>query len=163
MVKDTELAWLAGFWDGEGSITVFKHKEKNGAIKLCPTLSIVNCNEQLIAETKRILDELETSFHIQKTATPNPRHKDSYMLITRNCKYIKTVLDAIIPHLVGKKAQAFLTLQFVEKRQDYDAPGGYRRRYDEEDHNLQETIQGMNRKGKTPETSTTKRQTLEEE
>ena len=160
MIKDVELAWLAGLWDGEGSITVFKHKEKNGTIKLCPTLLIVNCDEKIIWEAKRLLDELGTSFHIHLTESKNDRHKDRYQLNTRNCKYIKIVLEALAPYLIGKKAQAQLVLQFVDKRQDYNAPGGYRRRYDDEDHQLQEVIQGMNRKGKSPEPSTTKHQTL---
>jgi hypothetical protein len=140
-MKDTQLAWLAGLWDGEGSITIFSHTEKNGTKKLCPTLLVVNTDMTIIAEAKKLLDELDTSFHLFERRTNNPKHKNAFQLSTRNAGYIEKVLTAILPYLVGKKAQAELTLQYVKKR-------AHQHHYDEQDIATQETVQAMNRRGK---------------
>ncbi len=150
MVTEVRLAWLAGMFDGEGSITVFKHKERNGTTKLCPSLIVTNCDINIINECDKIFKELGTSFHIFERSNTNDKHKNSFQINTRNQQYMLTVLKAIEPYLVGKKAQAELSIRFLEKRV------GKRTLYDDEDFQLQETIQGLNRRGKaSPESSTT--------
>lgn len=159
MAKDTELAWLAGLWDGEGSITIFTHVEKNGAKKICPTLLVVNTDQTIIAEAARLLDEMGTSFAVFERKNPSDKHKDCYQLSTRNMAYIKTVLEAILPYLVGKKPQAQLVLRYVNKKLTQRETNG-RPRYDENDYILQAETQALNKRGKpTPDTSTTKGET----
>lgn len=149
MVSEVRLAWLAGMFDGEGSITVFKHKERNGTTKLCPSLLVTNCDINIINECDKIFKELGTSFHLFERVNDKQSHKNSFQINTRNQQYMLTVLKAIEPYLIGKKAQAELSIRFLEKRV------GKRTLYDEEDFTLQETIQGLNRRGKPPESSTT--------
>ncbi|MGI0016753.1 MAG: hypothetical protein ACREBU_25295 [Nitrososphaera sp.] len=155
LVTETELAWLAGLWDGEGSITIFTHKERNGAEKICPTLLVVNTNESIIAEAVRILDALGTSFHVFERKMSNPKWKDSIQLNTRNTGYIKTALEAMLPYLIGKKPQAQLVLRYVNKKlgQMIAAPG--RTRYDSDDRSVQQQVQAMNRTGKSDTSTTT--------
>lgn len=155
MVTNTELAWLAGLWDGEGSITIFTHQEKDGNKKICPTLLVVNTNPAIIAEAARILDKLGTSFHVFERNNPNPKHKDAIQLNTRNQQYIKIALEAMLPYLVGKKAQAELTLRYVNKKIE-QSKVNKRPRYDIEDFEIQSAVQLMNRRGKDSDTSTTK-------
>lgn len=143
-IKDTDLAWLAGLWDGEGSITIFTHTEKNGRKKICPTLIVVNTDDKIIARAAEILDALGTSFALFERTPSNPKHKRAKSLSTRNRAYIKTVLDAILPYLVGKRPQAVLTLRYVNKK---IAAGNQRQRYDEEDRELQQQVQAMNATG----------------
>ena len=140
-MKNTEAAWLAGLWDGEGSITVFRHTEKNGTRKLCPTMLVVNTDINIISEAKRLLDEIGTSYHIFERRTSNPRHKNAFQLSTRNTAYIKLTLETLLPYLVGKKKQAELTLQYVNKRAKQWA-------IDEQDEATQEAIQALNKRGK---------------
>lgn len=140
MVTDLELAWLAGLWDGEGSITIFKHLERGGVRKLCPTVLVVNTDIKIINESKRILDALGTSFHLFERKSKNPKHKTSYQLSTRNTKYIDKVLTAIEPYLIGKKEQAQLVIGYVRKR-------FYQFKIDEQDEQTQIQVQALNKRG----------------
>ena len=154
MLTEVEKAWLAGFWDGEGSITIFTHIEKNGRKKICPTINVTNTNDVVIAYVVDLLDKMGTSFSILEKKTDNDRWKNAYTVGTRNIQYIKTVLEALQPYLVCKKAQCTLVLRYVnkklEQRQDTQRP-----RYDTEDFEIQEECQVLNKRGKIPLSSTT--------
>lgn len=154
MLTETEKAWLAGFWDGEGSITIFTHVEKSGREKICPTINVTNTHEGVIAYVIQLLDKLGTSFSVFQRKTGNDKHKDAYHLATRNMQYIKIVLEALLPYLVCKKAQAILVLRYVnkkmEQRKDNQKP-----RYDDEDFDLQEECQALNKRGKASLSPTT--------
>ena len=155
MPNEQDLAWLAGFIDGEGSITIFRHKEKNGRIKLCPTIGVYNTCQSTIMHCKKILDSLDTSYHLHCRKHQGKKNKDSYQLTTRNSKYIYRTITHLRPYLITKAAQAEMTLQFVAKRLDYNTKGGYRSRYDKEDYDLQLATQALNKKGKPDSSATT--------
>ena len=154
MLTEVEKAWLAGFWDGEGSITIFTHTEKNGREKICPTILVTNTNENVIAYIVTLLDRLGTSFSINKQEGRSDKHKDAYHVTTRNIQYIKTVLEAMLPYLVCKKPQAILVLRYVTKKlQQREANG--RPRYDDEDYGIQQECQALNKRGPVLNSSTT--------
>jgi hypothetical protein len=159
IVKDTDLAWLAGFWDGEGSITIFTHIEKNGVRKIRPTIGLTNTDENVMAHAISILDALGTSCNIQMKKSNNPKHKDAYQLTSMNMKYIQIILTAILPYLVCKKAQATLVLRYVTKKLQY-IEKGQRPPYDDEDVQMQVEVQAMNKRGK-PETPLSSETTCE--
>jgi len=154
MLTETEKAWLAGFWDGEGSITIFTHMEKNGKEKICPTLLVVNTHEGVIAHVVELLDKLGTSFSVQHIKRKEEKNKDVYQVSTRNMAYIKIVLEAILPYLICKKAQGSLVLRYVAKKLQQRETNG-RPRYDDEDFEIQEQCQALNKRGKVPSSSTT--------
>jgi len=155
MLTETEKAWLAGFWDGEGSITIFTHVEKNGVKKICPTLNVTNTHEGVIAHVVELLDKLGTSFSVQHLKRKEDKHKDVYHVSTRNMAYIKVVIEAILPYLVCKKAQGVLVLRYVTKKLEQREKHG-RPRYDEEDEEIQQECQSLNKRGKPiPLSSTT--------
>lgn len=154
MITETDKAWLAGFWDGEGSITIFTHIEKNGRKKICPTIGITNTHEGVIAHAVDLLDKLGTSFAIQTYERKDEKHKNVFQVNSRNVQYIKTVLEAIYPYLICKKAQATLVLRYVNKKLTQRETNG-RPLYDEEDFEVQQQCQNLNKRGKNPESSTT--------
>jgi hypothetical protein len=154
MITETDKAWLAGFWDGEGSITIFTHTEKNGREKICPTINVTNTHEGVIAHVVELLDKLGTSFAVQTRKRDSDKYKDAYHVSTRNMQYIKVVLEAIYPYLVCKKAQAILVLRYVNKKLEQRETHG-RPRYDEDDFEIQEQCQILNKRGKVPSSSTT--------
>lgn len=158
MLTETEKAWLAGFWDGEGSITIFTHREKNGKDKICPTILVCNTHEGVIAHIVSLLDRLGTSFTIQTVERKEDKHKNNFQVHTRNMQYIKTVLEAIQPYLICKKAQCTLVLRYVTKKLEQRETNG-RPRYDDEDFQVQEECQSLNKRGKpVPLSSTTIRE-----
>lgn len=114
---NTDLAWLAGIWDGEGSITIFSHTEKTGNTKLCPTCCVVNTDVNIVNKVRRILEELGCSFVLHEHKPKNKKHKLQWRLTTRNMTYIKIFLEAIIEYLVGdKKAKGEIVLSYVTQR-----------------------------------------------
>lgn len=157
MITETDKAWLAGFWDGEGSITIFTHTEKNGREKICPTINVTNTNEYVIAHVIELLDKLGTSFSVAQKHNNTDKWKDAYTVGTRNMQYIKIVLEAIQPYLVCKKAQCSLVLRYVNKKLQ-QRETNQRPRYEDEDFEIQKECQILNRRGKAPVSSTTTRE-----
>lgn len=118
-MKDTDLAWLGGIWDGEGSIALFTHKEKNGSTKICPTVSVVNTDIAIINKVRKILEEIGCSFVLQEHRPKNSRHSTRWDLITRNQKYIILFLSAVKPYLFSiKKEKAEILLDYCIRRSE---------------------------------------------
>lgn len=157
MPTKEELAYLAGLWDGEGTITIFKNRSNNGYEKLCPTLGIVNTDLEIINAVLSILDKLKVSFHIfEKEGKKKDKHKLCYQLTSRNSRYIEVVLQAMLPYLRGKKSQAELVLRFVKKRivlKD-KVKSNRQMQYDPSDYQTELQLRRLNRRG--PEPSETK-------
>ncbi len=116
-MQDTDLAWLAGIWDGEGSITMFAHQEKNGSTKICPTCLVVNTDIRIINKVRKLLEELGCNFVIHEYKPKNEKHKVQWRITSRNTRYIVLLLTAIQPYLVGeKKEKAEILLAYCTQR-----------------------------------------------
>lgn len=153
MPKPEEIAWLAGIWDGEGSITVFKHREKNGCIKFCPTINVVNCNPVIINQIIKICDQIGVGLHINERDGLKENHAHKYELITRKFTTIKKFIEIVGPYLIGKKAQAELVLRFVDKRLEKMDKGisNQFNKYDIECEEIEKQIRSLNKKGPKPQ------------
>ena len=108
-----EISWLAGIWDGEGTIGV----RNNTKIKqFSPRMHVVNTNPLIMQKVFEIVEKLGI--------TPYFREKDAGEFGVKQCWVIgvdtltksKVLLDAMLPYLVGKKPQAEMLLKFVESR-----------------------------------------------
>ena len=153
-----KIAWLGGAWDGEGSITVFKHREKNGVVKLCPTLVLTNTESSFIQEAVEILDENGLSFHLM--SYKRGENKECYQLITRNLEKIKKFLELMTPYLVSKKPQAKLLMRFVDSRLVHKREGrkwGHNTPYSEEEQSIEEQMRILNGRRPRDYTSNTKK------
>lgn len=160
MLTERQLGWLAGIWDGEGSITVFKYAEKNGAIKYCPTICAVNTDLTIINEVQKLADLLGINFHLMERKIPKSKrdkHSISYQLITRKMSYIKKFLEIITPYLISKKAQAELVLRFVNKRLaklEINKGSNAKSRYSEDEIEISKNIRELNKRGPNSPTTT---------
>jgi len=116
-MQDTDLAWLAGLWDGEGTITMFSHQEKNGSTKLCPTCVVVNTDIHIINKARALLEELDCKFVVHEYQPKVKGYKVQWRITTRNMEYIRKFLTAVNPYLVGeKKAKGEILLSYVTQR-----------------------------------------------
>lgn len=154
MPTDTELAWLGGIIDGEGSVIIFSHTEKNGSRKICPSVSIVNTDLGIINKARKILEELGLSFVLQDRSRYKQKkhYKDQYALISRNQKYITTLLLHITPYLFSNKRQAAeLVRDYCVQRQNKveRIPNKGTTPYDEKDW---EYLENYQKKFRSPET-----------
>ena len=101
-MTETEAAWLAGFMDGEGSISCYmggRAQQFRSWVLTAPNThhgSIVRCLE--ITGAGKIRDK--------KSRKPNPIHKPMWIWAVNSKREIRDVIQQIYPYLVIKKTQA---------------------------------------------------------
>jgi hypothetical protein len=112
-----KIAWLAGIWDGEGTISI----RQNVKIKqFSPRVHVTNTDMNIINEVRKILNMIGVDPRIHET------HGDKYESTFGKKVYYhigvdtlsksKIILDTILPYLIGKKAQAECLLAFINSR-----------------------------------------------
>lgn len=150
----TNLAWLAGIWDGEGTFSIYEH---NGFYSGRLTLS--NTSEEMIYEIVRILDSYEIYGHIFKeTKSRKPNHKKAYHLTFNKMESVKKACELMIPYLIVKKARAQLVKRFVESRLKYKKDiirseetgriiSVVKKDYTEEEKSLYDQLKALNKVG----------------
>jgi len=109
------LAWLCGFINGDGSITLSKQRMGNNRIIYTPILSITNTDHKLIEESAKVLKEIEVGHYFTTRKTKNGIAKQ---LVVKGFKRMKRLLPFIIQYLKGSKLeQAELLLEWIESRE----------------------------------------------
>jgi hypothetical protein len=107
MWSDTELAYLAGIIDGEGSIYI-QSRQRSDAIDYFPRFQIVNTD-------KKLMDWIHITFGgnlFQKNRFKhNPKWRIQYEWFTTR-KLMDELIELIIPFLISKKEHAQIMLEF---------------------------------------------------
>ena len=151
MVTETERAWLAGIWDGEGSISLFQNTEKDGAIKLKPIVNMVNTDMGIINKCLDIIERGGCHAYIvnRRHSVKNPKHKDVVEIKFSSVPNIKGILELIEPYLEGsKKSKAQILLRYVNRRSEKFLRGD--RSYEEEDFEDMRLIRSSETTCETP-------------
>lgn len=114
-VTREDVAWLAGIWDGEGSIGVRRNLASR---QFSPRVSMVNTNAVLIARVCEILDAHRISYSVAEKGRGGfpGSHKQCWIVGIQTLRGAHRFLHAFGGYLVGKRAQAQLLLRFVESR-----------------------------------------------
>lgn len=112
MLTEAEKGWLAGIWDGEGSIYMSRQIKR----QIVPNICVGNTDLAIIAEVVRLFEKMGINLNISET-----RKKKStrifYTVGTAKFTYIKIFIEEISDYLVGeKKHKANLMLRFVNSR-----------------------------------------------
>lgn len=108
-LRSLELAWLAGFIDGEGSI--FLTVEYRRVIK--PNLNMDNTNRANIRQARRYVQRLTTHDIRPRIGNANRGYRPCYSLRVHRANEIRVVLNAVMPWLVGRRRQAELMLEYL--------------------------------------------------
>ena len=124
IIKNTDLAWLAGIIDGEGSIMFFRKRDtdKSSGHKygwIATGISVTNCDEIMIKEISNILYSLRIKFHysLQKNNLKNSKWNLALKIESNGMNTCKKFLNAILPYLRNKKYLAMFLLEYIEWRQ----------------------------------------------
>jgi hypothetical protein len=109
MISESDLAYVAGVVDGEGSIFM------SNAFSIC--FQISNTNLYFLT---RILEKLKPTYpKLNLNGTGNNPHgkswKKGYVIKTNNKKIILPILIELKPYLIAKKEQAEVCIQFLLK------------------------------------------------
>lgn len=126
--RETDLAWLAGFIDGEGSIGISKEWNYGRPTLKCnyrPSLSITNSNRESLERAQEIVGNGAIITH-KKRNRENPRYKPSYHYTLRNPRLLVDILLELTPFLVIKKIQAILVADFCDSRNGNPGRGRYK-------------------------------------
>lgn len=153
---EVDKAYIAGIFDGEGTIGIYKHKSKDSAKRRGyvyeTTLYVVNTDKQLI--------ELMYSYfggNMRTRKKQKENHKTSYAWNISGSKVIN-VLEIILPYLRLKKRQGELLIEFqkikdslkmffIKNPNNYNRPCAYGKIYTPRMHKIYKEIRKMNKRG----------------
>lgn len=130
------LAWLAGIIDGEGTITAQVVTLSDGRVRIMPFVGIVNTDEGILGECRRIFDVIGVSHRTYSKPIIGygfeGRQACSNMRVS-GFKRLKILLPLLIPYLhSNKRGYADKILQFIVAREtglfSHDGAGHIRRR-----------------------------------
>ena len=112
-IPETILAYVAGVFDGEGSVSVSKappnksHGRKNPHFNLL--VAITNCNAEMLLFAQKLFGG---NFHARKNIRLGANHVCYAWQL--NCWQAHRFLSAIYPYLIAKKRVAELGIQYQE-------------------------------------------------
>lgn len=112
-VKDTDLAWLAGIIDGEGSVSM--SLGKNGYYN--PMVHVVNTDMAIIDAVADIYNRMGARFHFHVRKINHLGKRPVACLQISSGPELEKFLPQIIPYLRSVKARkASAMLEFVKSR-----------------------------------------------
>ena len=102
-----DLAWLGGFWDADGYISVVKR-----STYLVPVVACTNTNKTLIDNVMRILDAADIAYRLDYQDRGERKNaKPAWTVRMEARPRCLAFLKMIRPYLVGKQEQADLVIK----------------------------------------------------
>lgn len=146
-LEPTDLAWLAGFIDGEGTIGMIKRRVyAKGKYQYDARFSVANTNEAVMLHVISIIRSLGVEPYIVEKSPAKEHHKPAIQVDIRRMAKVRKVLEAIAPYLVCKKANAEILLSFIDRRLSNTARG-QRNPYSEADIKALNDLSKLNQRG----------------
>ena len=119
-LSETFKAWVAGFIDGEGSITVYRYNKtcKKGRLTHPPYFGLkffVGCSD--LTAIEKIRNGFGYGYiNTQKRKNIKGKILKTMYILQFSSNQAKKVLKEILPYLVTKRWQAGLALQFPKRK-----------------------------------------------
>lgn len=143
--NEIDLAWLAGFVDGEGYIGLTIHRNKGKKTYYIPRIAITQASEEMLNNISRVMENNGIAHHISKRRAQTKRWKPLFALETAGFARALKFLYVIEPYLVGKRLQAQMTMAYIWSR----TRDGWssKRPYTDDEHNLYHALRELNNRG----------------
>lgn len=114
-----DVAWLAGIFDGEGSVLARKVKYRNQTgpekFSIGVDIRIGNTSISLLDKCQRIVQEIcYKKYKLHKHA--KGRNSVLWSLEVTKQRHAELVLEAMLPHLTSKRTQSVTMLSFLRSR-----------------------------------------------
>ena len=142
VMSPSEAAYLAGFIDGEGTITIWKarRKDQRGGYRLQPCLSVANT---CLAALEAIQQMCGNGRLLQATNPHHPNHKPGYIL-KFSSNQIRHILPQVRPYLLIKAKQADYVLEYLAScKKGRNVTDAMR----ENGHRLRDAVKALNARG----------------
>jgi len=108
----TSLAWLAGLFDGEGSIQIRKdHRVRSG--RFTPRVTLASTDPNIIERVQSIMMQLGVTPHVYEQDRAEYK-KVCFHIQTNKRAHVRAFINAVLPYLVGKRARALMMLRFLD-------------------------------------------------
>ncbi len=114
----TDIAYVAGIIDGEGSLSIFLNSQ-NGAKRgftFIPCLTITNTDRQMLQKIQNVFASLGVSSKIQIKRTFRLGRRDCYAIYEYSAYKIMKILPYVLPYLTVKKRTAQLLFAYLLRR-----------------------------------------------
>lgn len=110
-MQTADIAWLAGIWDGEGSI-LFQQNGNN----LRPSAEVSNTDVLIANKVIKLLEENDIGAYIRERSPKD--HRKSYWQITvGEFNSLQKFLELVVPYMnSSKKHRGELVLHYLNKR-----------------------------------------------
>ena len=109
-VEETELAWVAEFIDGDGTILLSKRAGR---------IEIYNTNLEALNKAKQILGSRDLKRDYIYSNKGFPRRKPGYHTTINKQTLLKHTLIKILPYLVEKREQGKILLEYLNLRKKH--------------------------------------------
>ena len=93
-MKENDAAWLAGYIDGDGCISLIRQSGRNGARK--PIVAISSCDRELLEKARSIIGAGSLSV---KGRSRNPAHRDCYHYQLHGSRQVLGLMRSILPFM----------------------------------------------------------------
>lgn len=150
---DVELAWLAGYLDGEGTFQVVRRKDKREGQHQA-NIQVSNTDPVLVAKSFYLFEKMGVHPHVSNFQPGNANHREHWIVTVGKLEDIKKACLLLLPFLVGKRARAELLLGYSESRLRHGSGRGGTKPYSESDLTIVEELKKLNHRG-APETART--------
>ncbi len=142
-----KLCWLAGFFDGDGSVGVYRKKRKDdkySKYKYSPMITFSNNDPNIINEVDRLCIKLGVKMLMQTRHVEDKGWGINYLLSCQDFTGCYILLSNLNPYLQGhKKSIAQLTMRFLSSRK----LGKTRKKYNDLEHQLYKFIRDKTKRG----------------
>ncbi|MEU5417077.1 LAGLIDADG family homing endonuclease [Streptomyces clavifer] len=160
-MSNTDIAWLAGIWDGEGSVGVTKQGRRDNVNQVWRVQAQIQMtHEPTVRRTVEILNDLGLTATVYRWLEKKAHHKDAYGYGVTRTGYVLTMAEALLPYAVTKQEHWAATAELCRLRIDRQGLGkdGQLRRggpegkwwkpYSERELELIDQLAALSRRGK---------------
>jgi hypothetical protein len=136
-VKIESAAWLAGFWDADGTIGIYRR-----STYYVPSISCTNTDKKTIDAVCAILDEDSIEYRVDyQDRGDRTNARPAWTIKLESRPRVMSLLQFLEPYLVGKQQQARLVMEWCSLPV-------YRRKRSERNIEIVETLTALNARGR---------------
>jgi LAGLIDADG endonuclease len=107
MLEELDIAYIAGLFDGEGSINIFRKKNKSGSFSYYLEITITNTDFPVLSWLQSVLGG-----RVDKTSNIKLQGSRPLRRWRASCRDAHRILLTLLPYLRVKKTQAELAIEF---------------------------------------------------
>lgn len=126
-VNDTDIAWLTGLIDGEGSIglKVQKYMKGKRCFYVAPYIQVVNTHQGTLDKVDAILTGMGVGHYIDwprphpapGSSLPPSQYRPLWRVLINGLRRCKPPIESMLPYLETKRADALMVKEFIESRE----------------------------------------------